>query len=614
MDRAPKARRRCGRPTEKPELPIGARASAGGLRLRSFQIGAVPLVNRYLERLRLEELLQQQLPADDVRQTIPTPRVVLLLVRNVLVSREPMYAIPQWLARHAPDLFDLFQEDVSTLQDDRLGACLDRLFQSTTPDLLLAIVRTALEEFQVSLDELHNDSTSVSFHGQYAGARRPIHQQGRLQPAITWGHSKDRRPDLKQLLFTLTLANDGGVPLSFHVDCGNTTDDTTHRRSWDLLAELAGKPDFLYVADCKLASRENLHHIAARGGRFLTVLPRTRGEDAEFRERLRREPQSVVWESCWIRVEEPDDPLRHVPSPPDPDDILRVGAQEQVTADGYRLLWFHSQRKAQLDALARGERSQRAIQELEELQTRLTSPRTRFHERAAVEKAVAEILANRDVESLLSVEILHRPREQYRKEGPGRPSQDSNYRRTVIDHFEITWRVDEERWRHAQADDGVFPLLTNDRQLTPRQLLEAYKRQPKIEKRFSQLKSDFDLAPVFLKSPRRVVGLFTVYFLALLVQALIERDLRRALEQAASRAPLKERRREGAVEVYPEGRRTRRPTARHILDQLEHLQRHDLLLPGQADDDEPQVLYDELSPAQQRLLNLLGLKPANYGR
>jgi transposase len=592
-------------------LPVGARASHGEWRLRSFQIGAVPLVNRYLERLRLEELLEQHLPADDVRQTIPTPRVVLLLVRNVLLSREPMYAIPEWAARHAPDLFNLFHQEVAALQDDRLGACLGRLFDGTTPRLLLAIVRAALEEFAVSLDELHNDSTSVSFHGEYAAARRPIDQRGRRQPAITWGHSKDHRPDLKQLLFTLTLTEDGGVPLCFHVDCGNTTDDTTHCRSWDLLAELAGKPDFLYVADCKLASRENLHHIAARGGRFLTVLPRTRAEDAEFRQRLRREPRSIVWEPCWTRVETPDDPLR--PEPP-PVDVWQVAAPEQVTADGYRLLWFHSLRKAQLDQAARGERCQRAIQELQDLQARLTSPRTRFHTRAAVEQAVRDILASRDVESLLSVEILHRPQEQFRKEGPGRPSPDSNYRRSVIDRFEITWRIDNEQWNQAQADDGVFPLLTNDRQLTPRELLEAYKRQPTIEKRFSQLKSDFDLAPVFLKSPQRVVGLFTVYFLALLVQALIERDLRLALERAAAQASPSKRRWEGAVEVYPEGRRTRRPTARHILDRLEHLRRSDLLQANQTDDDEPIMFYDDLSPAQQRLLTLLGIDPGNYGR
>jgi transposase len=153
--------------------------------------------------------------------------------------------------------------------------------------LLLAVVRGAIDEFGVSLDELHNDSTSVSFYGLYAGARKRIRNRGRLQPAITWGHSKDHRLDLKQLLFTLTLANDGGVPLCFHVDCGNTTDDGTHCRSRDLLAQLVGAPDFLYVADCKLASRENLRYITARGGRFVTVLPATRAEDAKFRQRLR---------------------------------------------------------------------------------------------------------------------------------------------------------------------------------------------------------------------------------------------------------------------------------------------------------------------------------------
>lgn len=245
---------RSGGENKKFDLPVGATASVGGMRLRSFQIGAVPLLNRYFQRLKLEELLRRYLPRDDRRQTIPTERIVLLLIRNVLLSREPMYAIPEWAARHAPDLFDLFHEDVAGLQDDRLGTCLARLFGATTPELLLAIVRSAVDEFEVSLDELHNDSTSVSFHGRYLGARTPVRKKGLVQPAITWGHSKDHRPDLKQLLFTMTLANDGGVPLYFHVDSGNTSDDVTHRRSWDLLAELAGTPDFLYVADCKLAS------------------------------------------------------------------------------------------------------------------------------------------------------------------------------------------------------------------------------------------------------------------------------------------------------------------------------------------------------------------------
>ena len=106
------------------------------------------------------------------------------------------------------------------------------------------------------------------------------------------------------------------MDLCFHVDSGNTCDDVTHRRSRDLLAQLVGHPDFLYVADCKLASRDNLHHIAARGGRFVTILPRTRGEDAAFRQRLRDAASSVTWQPCWTRREVPDEPGQADDDPP----------------------------------------------------------------------------------------------------------------------------------------------------------------------------------------------------------------------------------------------------------------------------------------------------------
>lgn len=613
MDHARNERRRTSRSNASPLLPVGATAAADDVRLHSFQLGGVPLLNEYFQRLQLAELLRQHLPDDDVRQTIGTERMVLLLVRNVLLSRKPLYGIPEWVARYAPEQFELFHYQVAELRDDRLGNCLARLFHGTTTELLLAVVRRAIEVFGVSLEEIHNDSTSVAFHGLYAGARKPMRKRGRLQPAITWGHSKDHRPDLKQLLFTLTAANDGGVPLCFHVDCGNTSDDATHRRSWDLLAELADTPDFLYVADCKLASRENLRHVTARGGRFLTVLPATRREDTEFRQRLRRNPASIVWRHCWTRIDEPDDPRRSLPSPLDPSDVLRVCEQEELTDDGFRLLWFHSQRKAALDEAARGQRCQRAMQELQELQRRLASPRTRFRERSAVERAVQEILTARQVEALLQVQIIQRQDESFRKQGPGRPSPNSTYRREIRQRFDLTWQIDQASWQAAQFDDGVFPLLTNERRLTPRELLEAYKRQPKLEKRFMQLKSDLDIAPVFLKSPERVIGLFTIYFLALLVYSLIERDLRRALAETAAGAAPPARRWEGAVAVYPEGRRTRRPTTRHVLDLLEPLRRYDIFLSGPADD-EPLFLYDQLTEAQQRLLTLLGMDPDTYGQ
>ena len=75
-------------------------------------------------------------------------------------------------------------------------------------------------------------------------------------------------------------------------DSGNTVDDGTHIGTWDLLYELIGHADFLYVADCKLASGENLSHIATRDGRYVTVLPRGRSEDVAFRRASAPRPRS----------------------------------------------------------------------------------------------------------------------------------------------------------------------------------------------------------------------------------------------------------------------------------------------------------------------------------
>lgn len=90
----------------------------------------------------------------------------------------------------------------------------------------------------------------------------------------------------------------------------------------------------------------------------------------------------------------------------------------------------------------------------------------------------------------------------------------------------------------VERQDGVFPLLTNDRQLSAEEVPRAYKRQPMIEKRFSQLKTDFAVAPVYLKDVARIQGLLAVYFFVLLVQTLLERELRRAMVKEGRAQPV----------------------------------------------------------------------------
>ena len=583
------------RTPRRPREP-GQRAGAGGLQLRSYQVGALPLVNRLLERMRLREILSEHLPVDDPRTELSTVSALLVLVRNVLLSRQPVYGVAEWAAGFAPDLFDLWPEDVARLHDDRLGRALDRLFDRVGPELILAVVRQVVQEFAVSLDELHNDSTTVSFYGSYEGAEKESRQRGRTTHAITWGHSKDHRPDLKQLLYILTISEDGGVPVYFTTASGNQSDDRTHCATWDLLHQLVGRPEFLYVADCKLASRENLSHIATRGGRFVTVLPRTHQEDEVFRARLRQSPAAIPWKPLYEVLDE-DGQLR---------DRFSVCAEEVTSSDGYRLLWYHSTRKAQIDTLARNRRLQRAWAELADLQVRLTGPRTRFRQRAKVEQAVARLLEDNDVAAWLRVTIEEQGQETYRQARPGRPTKDTPYRKETRPTYVLAWELDQQLLTEAEREDGVFPLLTNDRTFDAEQVLRAYKRQPLIEKRFSQFKTDFAVAPVYLKNVARIQGLLAVYFLVLLVQTLLERELRRAM--ARSNVP--------ALPLYPEGRACTRPTTQKIVELFEPIQRHAVLSAtggSSEEDQEPLILITTLTPLQRKIVQLLGLKPADYG-
>jgi transposase len=583
------------RPPRRPREP-GQQAGAGDLKLQSYQVGAVPLVNRLLERLRLREILAEHLPADDVRTELATVSALLVLVRNVLLSRQPVYGVAEWAAEFAPDLLDLWPDEVALLHDDRLGRSLDRLFDSVGPELILAVVRQAVQEFAVSLDELHNDSTSVSFYGAYEGAEKQGSQRGRTTHAITWGHSKDHRPDLKQLLYILTISEDGGVPVYFTTASGNQTDDRTHCQTWDLLHQLVGRPEFLYVADCKLASSENLAHIATRGGRFVTVLPRTHQEDEVFRGRLRQSPTGVVWQPLYEVLDSDGELL----------DRFSMCSEEMTSRDGYRLLWYHSTRKAQIDTLARNRRLQRAWAELAALQDRLTGSRTRFRQRDKVEQAVARILEDTDVAAWLRVTITEQGQDTYRQARPGRPTKNTPYRKETRPVYSLAWDLDQPLLTEAEREDGVFPLLTNDRSLTAEQVLRAYKRQPLIEKRFSQFKTDFAVAPVYLKNVARIQGLLAVYFLVLLLQTLLERELRRAM--ASSNVP--------SLPLYPEGRACTRPTTQKIIELFEPIQRHVVLAASgsASDQEEPLVLITTLTPLQRKIVQLLGLKPADYGK
>ena len=153
------------------------------------------------------------------------------------------------------------------------------------------------------------------------------------------------------------------------------------------------------------------------------------------------------------------------------------------------------------------------------------------------------------------------------------------------------------RVKQSQTEDGVFPLITNTSDLTAEEVLRAYKRQPIIEKRFSQLETtDFAVAPIYLKSVSRIQALFCVYFFSLMLQSLLERE-----------PPRDAARRDRVTAALSRRTTLRKPTTRRIIDVFEPVQRHRLQAANQT-----QTLTTELTTLQKSILKLLGINSENY--
>jgi transposase len=559
---------------------------AEALELESERLGALPIVDRFLGRMNVQALLDRHLPTGDARVSMPAATVIGVLVRNLCLEREPLYGLAEWADGFQAGLVGLAPGEAALLNDDRVGRALEQLFDADRGSLLTELALHVISAFGVDCSQLHNDSTSIALHGDYAAADGRA-RGGKPTPAAMLGHSKDHRPDLKQLVLILTVSGDGALPLAHRVADGNTTDDSTHIATWDGLVALTGRVDFLYVADSKLCTREQMRHIDAPGGRFVTVLPRTRKEDGLLRDWAANQKPGYV-----------EAHRRPGKRKGDPDSVWSVAPAPFPSSEGYRIAWVHSSQKQRIDETARSERIQRARRDLADLGARLAGPRARISSLVAAEEAAAALLSATGAQRWVTVTVTVSAEETIRQEKRGRPGKDTRYVKTTKTRYALDIRIDADQVRHDAASDGCFPLISNDQRLTDADLLAAYRYQPNLEKRHHQLKSVHDAAPVTLHSPVRIEALFACHFIALLCCCLIERQLRAAMaRENVTDLPL-----------YHEDRSCTAPTAARIFDHFADVQRHHLTRHG----DHIKTFQPQLTPLQHQLLSLLTMPPAAY--
>lgn len=554
--------------------------------LKSRQLAGLPIVNVFYDRLGIDRLLETHVP-DDARLRVSPAAALGVVIRNLVVRHAPVYALGEWAGRYDPAAVGLTADDIALLNDDRVGRMLARLFDADRASLLTRLVLDAIDSFDIDLSRLHNDSTSLKLSGAYEQAHGQ-ERGGKPTPAVKHGFSKDHRPDLKQLVWILTVTADGAVPIAFRVADGNTADVTTHIDTWNTLVELTARTDFLYVADSKLASFDNMAHIHTRGGRFLSVLPASRKEDGVFRD--------------WVVTNRPDwheiarRPTRDVEHP---EDVVAVYEDHLPSADGHRIIWIHSTGKARRDANRRHQAIAKAIAAIDALNMRLSSPRCRIKTAVTAEAEAREAIAEVNATRWVSIHVETDTVETFRQAKRGRPGPNTAYKKVARTTLRIRFEVDETQVAHDAASDGMWPLITNDRHMPAAELFDAYRWQPNLEKRHAQLKGTQLVAPMWLRDPARIEGLLTCHFIAMLISSLIERTIRQAMTAAGL----------DQLSLYPEDRGCTAPTTARILEIFTNVARHELTTPdGQV----LRTFQPELTDLQHQVLDLLGIPTSIY--
>jgi transposase len=248
------------------------------------QLDVLPMVKHYMNSLDLYNLFKKYVPAS-TNCLAEHAESLCIITANIICDNKPLYKVQEWLAKYADGLTN---ESVNAdkFNDDRLARSLSALFKADRHSLMTEISCNAIKLHKLLTDEIHNDSTTVTFIGQYANPDPDAVQ-------IEHGHNKDFRPDCKQIVFGLNITADGHVPLSYKAYNGNRNDDTTHVANWNELRSLLQREDFIYIADCKLCSSKNLAYIDENNGYFITIIPKFHKESKSFIEYIKTNDADV---------------------------------------------------------------------------------------------------------------------------------------------------------------------------------------------------------------------------------------------------------------------------------------------------------------------------------
>lgn len=465
------------------------------------------LVAGIVDELRIVEIINEQVgiqPGEIVNAGLVVKATILNGLG--LVSR-PLYLFPQFFEDKATE--HLLGEGIlpEHLNDDKIGRVMDKLYVKGLSNIFLLIALAAVKKYGISTNYSHLDSTSFSVQGKYENnwPEVSIVREGKKDESledeslpkpikITYGYSRDKRPDLKQFMLDLIVSGDGDIPLFLKTGDGNETDKAVFGK---ILADFKKQVNFdsIQVADSALYSQDNL--LLIKDLKWITRVPLSI-----------KAAQHLVTEITEKEL---------VKSSENPGYAFATKTSN-YGGIAQRWLVIESEKRKESDLRKLEKKFTQKQLAANQLMARLA--RSKF-ESAAEAKAIVKAENKKLKYHQLNLVKLNKVKSK-------------KFNKNVY-QIEVTLSEKSEIIASEKKKAGRFILATNIlevQQLSADEILTAYREQQSAERGFAFLKDPLFFADaVYLKTSERIEAMAMLMGLCLLVYKIGQRQLRLKLSK-----------------------------------------------------------------------------------
>ncbi|MGK7914251.1 MAG: IS1634 family transposase [Prochloraceae cyanobacterium] len=515
----------------------------------------IPLIIYWLLQLKWHEVIDDALPAPHGnRQGLSYGQLGVVLLSYMMTQADHrLCAVEDWVKQHHQTLsratgWTLGLKDAS---DDRLASLLEVIGEKveSREQMEEQLGQRMIRAYELPTEVARCDTSSFSVYHQ-------IEEENESKSLLRFGHSKNRRPDLRQYRQLLGTIDPAGVPLVSETLAGNGADDPVYLPTWQRLVKVIGHKDFIYIADCKAAAHQTRAELAQAGGRYCFPLPMTGHTPSLLKSWVLNPP--TPWQELRLPNSAESEPAMGVGFE------MELGKIEYDSDTEKSFHWLERYLVVRSHALA--QRQQKSLQQrldkAEQALSKLTGLPHQDH--CALQTKVQSILKRYRVKDYFLTEIDSETVTRYA--GPGRPSHKDTNRTIVSTQFQLKFERQGEAIAIAEQLTGWRIYVTNVRveQLSLTQAVIYYRDQWQLEHGFHRFKrGQLPALPIYLANEDRIIGLMFLLTIALRCFTLIEFQVRRELQTQQDEIA-------GLYAGNPK-RKTQRPTTERLLKAFENI-------------------------------------------